>query len=70
MPESVFPELSERQAEVAELAAMGNTNAQIADELGLEPNTVGTHIKRALKKLGLNRKGELTRMMMERTKGS
>jgi hypothetical protein len=34
------------------LVAQGLTNQQVADELGLSVNTVGTHLKAAYRKLG------------------
>ncbi len=45
--------LSPREQEVAELAALGCTNKEIADELFLSPHTVDKHVRNALRKLGL-----------------
>jgi DNA-binding NarL/FixJ family response regulator len=44
-------ELSERQAQVLELARDGLTNREIADALGVTPNSVKTHLVRAMRKL-------------------
>ncbi len=47
------PELSPREAEVARLAGMGQTNREIAAALFLSPRTVENHVASALRKLGL-----------------
>jgi DNA-binding CsgD family transcriptional regulator len=44
---------------VARLICQGRTNKEIAIELSLSPDTVKTHVHKALIKLGLRRKGEL-----------
>jgi DNA-binding CsgD family transcriptional regulator len=49
-------QLSPRERQVAELAAQGATNQDIATALFLSPRTVELHIARALKKLGTTRK--------------
>lgn len=46
--------MSPREAEVAELAAAGLTNRQIAATLHLSPRTVEQHIARAMRKLGVD----------------
>jgi DNA-binding CsgD family transcriptional regulator len=45
--------LSQREREVAELVAMGNTNQQIAEALFMSPKTVEAHLSRIFIKLGL-----------------
>jgi len=60
-----FPNLPESQREVARLAALGLTNAEISAGLGVSPNTVGTHVNRALKRLGKKRKRDLTRLLIQ-----
>ncbi|MFC3433101.1 helix-turn-helix domain-containing protein [Nocardia seriolae] len=42
-----------REREVAELAARGHTNKEIATALFLSPRTVEDHLGRILRKLGL-----------------
>ncbi|THA25922.1 helix-turn-helix transcriptional regulator [Streptomyces sp. RKND-216] len=46
--------MSPREAEVAELAATGLTNREIAATLHLSPRTVEHHVARAIRKLGVD----------------
>jgi non-specific serine/threonine protein kinase len=54
------PALTDREREIATLAAKGLTNRQIAGRLVLSVRTVETHISRVLTKLGLQTRGQLT----------
>ena len=54
------PGLTEREREIATLAARGLTNRQIAEHLVLSVRTVETHVSRVLAKLGFNTRGQLT----------
>lgn len=54
------PALTEREREIATLAAQGLTNRQIAEHLVLSVRTVETHVSRVLAKLGFNTRGQLT----------
>jgi DNA-binding NarL/FixJ family response regulator len=45
--------LSPREQEVAELAARGRTNREIAEALVLSPRTVQDHVSKAMRKLGV-----------------
>jgi DNA-binding CsgD family transcriptional regulator len=56
---SLGVELSEREREVAELAAAGLTNKEIAAELFLSMRTVESHISKALHKLGTGSRRDL-----------
>lgn len=47
----VFPELSEREREILDLIARGETNAEIVQQLVLSPNTVRNHISNIFSKL-------------------
>jgi DNA-binding CsgD family transcriptional regulator len=46
--------LTGREAQVLRLIARGCTYVQVADQLGMSVNTVGTHIKNAYRKLGVH----------------
>jgi DNA-binding CsgD family transcriptional regulator len=58
-------ELSTRQLEVAKLVAQGRTNAQIAEELGISPRTVASHVDHIYARLGLSSRAALTRWVLE-----
>ncbi|MFJ8201407.1 LuxR C-terminal-related transcriptional regulator [Streptomyces sp. NPDC096152] len=51
--------LSPREAEVAELAAAGMSNREIAGTLHLSPRTVEQHVARALQKIGVHSRQQL-----------
>lgn len=51
--------LSDRERPVAQLAALGRSNKQIAEKLGLSHTTVATHLGGALRKLGLRGRAHL-----------
>jgi DNA-binding NarL/FixJ family response regulator len=46
--------LTPREAQMVDLAARGQTNAEIAERLVLSTRTVETHIYRAMRKLGIS----------------
>ncbi len=50
--------LSHREYEVLRLVALGNTNAEIARNLGLTPNTVKSYLQSAMEKLGVRNRVE------------
>lgn len=56
-------ELTRREREVAELAATGLTNRQIADELVVSVRTVENHLQRAYAKVGVGSREELARVL-------
>ena len=45
--------LTEREMEIAQAAAEGRSNKAIAKTLGISPRTVGTHLSRIYRKLGV-----------------
>ncbi len=53
--------LTDRQRAVAKAAANGASLGQIADALGLSPNTVKTHLQRVYRALGVGSREELAR---------
>lgn len=55
--------LTPREAEVLDLLLAGRSNPEIADELTIEPKTVGTHIHNLGVKLGLT--GRITRVAIK-----
>ena len=51
--------LTPRQREVCRALARGRSNEQIAAELGISVSTVQNHLHAILKRLGLQRRGEV-----------
>lgn len=56
--EEVSPMLTEREMQTIELASQGMSTAQIADGLGIRPNTARNHLQRAFEKLGVHSRVE------------
>ena len=63
MGSSAADRLTERQLEVARLAARGLTDREIADELGLSPHTVHTHLRNIFVRLGISSREELPQLL-------
>jgi DNA-binding NarL/FixJ family response regulator len=59
--QSVMPELTEREAEVLKLTALGFTNKETARRLDVGVKSVETYKARGLEKLGLSTRAELVR---------
>jgi DNA-binding CsgD family transcriptional regulator len=59
-------ELSPREREVAELAAAGRSNKQIAAELYLSVNTVARHVTSAMRKLDVRSRAAIAHRLAER----
>ena len=57
---AVLARLTEREQEIAGLAAEGLSNQQIADELVLSVRTVESHLHRAMRKVGVERRAQLS----------
>ena len=57
--------LSPRETEVLRLMALGYTNREIAEQLGLSVRTVETHRAHVQQKLGLDSRPELTRYALD-----
>jgi DNA-binding CsgD family transcriptional regulator len=63
--------LTPRQAEVAQLLAVGASNAEVADRLGISPHTARHHAQKVLEKVGTHsRKAVGMRFLEDRRRGS
>lgn len=58
---SAYSLLTAREREILQLIAEGNTNAKIAEILGLSVKTIGTHRERMMAKLDIHTVAELTK---------
>lgn len=58
--------LTEREREVLQLAAEGNSNPQIADRLSISPRTVETHRANLMQKLDLRNQTDIVRYAIRR----
>ena len=58
--------LTETEERVAVLAAAGRSNKDIAAELFMSVHTVGAHLSRAYRKLGIGSRAELTNELAKR----
>lgn len=63
-----LPTLTERERRIVYHAALGHTNKWIAFELDTTPSTVASHLRRAIRKLGLRCRVELARLLAERAR--
>lgn len=52
--------LTPRQKQVARLAAHGLSNSEIAQQLGIKPNTVDAHLKKIYSTLDVHSRAELS----------
>ena len=64
-PHPRLAELTERERELTALVATGRSNAQIADLLRISPDTVRTHVSRAMVKLGARDRAQLVVFTIE-----
>jgi len=63
--ETVLGSLTPRESDVVWRALRGHTNRQIATELVISPETVKTHVRNILLKLGLRSKADLRLLMLD-----
>jgi len=66
-PKTGWEALTEAEAVVANLAARGCTNREIADKLFISPHTVHSHVRHVFDKLGINSRVHLTRLAADRS---
>ena len=59
MSATVGRALSAREREIVRLVAEGQTGPEIADELGIAHDTVRTHVRHAMDKLGARSRAHL-----------
>ena len=64
-PTQAFDELTNRERDILELIARGNTNAEIAEALGLSPKTVSNNISNVLMKVQATDRAKLMLMALE-----
>jgi DNA-binding NarL/FixJ family response regulator len=62
--QSQLETLSRREQEVLQLVAMGYTSREIGEQLAISPKTADTYRHRAMEKLGLGNRAEVTRFAL------
>jgi DNA-binding CsgD family transcriptional regulator len=68
-PETGWAALTEAEMRVAGLIADGHTNKSAARQLGVSPNTVGTHLRSVFAKLDVCSRVQLTNLVRARNAG-
>ena len=63
--EAVANPLTPRELEIARLVAKGLTNPQVAEQLGVKPRTVSSHLDNVYARLKLTGRAALTRWLIE-----
>lgn len=63
---NIVPRLSEREVEVLACVAQGHTNSKIGALLGIAAETVKTHLRNLLSKLGASNRTEAVMIAMKR----
>jgi RNA polymerase sigma factor (sigma-70 family) len=63
--QAILETLTPREQEVTWLTTRGYTNRQIAEVLVLSPETVKTHVRHVLEKLGVSSKADLRLLLLD-----
>ena len=63
--QTILETLTPREQEVTWLTARGYTNRKIAEVLVLSPETVKTHVRHILEKLGVSSKSDLRLLLLD-----
>ncbi len=58
-------DLSSQQREVALMIALGQTNAEMAERLGVSVNTAGYHVKQVFTKLGVHDRADVAKLLRQ-----
>ena len=58
--------LSRREIEILQKVAYGSTTKEVADQLGISPHTVKTHLERVFEKLGANDRAQAVAIAIRR----
>jgi ATP/maltotriose-dependent transcriptional regulator MalT len=66
LPGDTYHTLTRREREVLTLIVAGQSNRQMAEYLVVSPETVKTHVRHVLGKLGVARKAEIQSILRER----
>ncbi|WP_170130645.1 response regulator transcription factor [Sphaerotilus hippei] len=63
VPGAMMEKLSQREVEVLRLLARGYTDKEVAAQLEIAPTTVDTHVRKIYRKLSINSRVELRRLL-------
>ncbi len=66
-PAGGWQRLSTREQQIAQLVAQGNSNLNVAQQVGIAESTVAVHLRRIYKKLGIHSRTQLARAVMSLT---
>jgi DNA-binding NarL/FixJ family response regulator len=64
-PPPVLPTFTHRERQVLELLVQGETNSAIGGKLGIQTDTVKTHVSNILSKFGVRSRGEAIRLALQ-----